>query len=117
MQFDESWLAFPLLKKELHEQSLQAKTFVYRALFAIVLYTGGLWIYSRWLDGGMAGLGQGASVLWKLMWLQIGLTLAIVPLVACGAIADEKERQTLELLIVTRLSPLDIVVENCRFMF
>ena len=46
------------------------------------------------------------------MWLQIGATLAVVPLLTCGAIAGEKERETLELLMVTKLSLQEIIFEK-----
>ena len=105
-------LTLPLLSKDLHEQSMQRKTYVYRSLFAIVVYSGGLWIYSNALADGIASLGHGASVLWKLMWLQIGVTASIAPLLVSSAVAGEKERDTLDLLIVTKLSLREIVLEK-----
>lgn len=104
--------SFPLLAKDLLEQSMQRKTYAYRAVFAVALYSGGLWIYQSMLKNGTMSLGLGADVLTKLVWLQAAVTFAIVPLIACGSLAGEKERNTLELLILTKLSLRGIVVEK-----
>ena len=109
---DFSWLSLPLLSKDLIEQSNQRRTYVYRMLFALALYGGGLWIYLQFLAGGIGQLGQGTVVLTRLLWFQVGVTTVIVPVLACGALAGEKERDTLELLLTTKLSPQTIIFEK-----
>ena len=96
---------------------MQRKTYAYRAVFAVALYSGGLWIYQSVLKNGTMSLGLGADVLTKLVWLQAAVTFAIVPLIACGSLAGEKERNTLELLILTKLSLRGIVVEKFCALF
>ncbi|MBS0206329.1 MAG: hypothetical protein JSS49_25860 [Planctomycetes bacterium] len=110
-------LSLPLLSKGLLEQSMQRKTFACRALFAVALYSGGLWIYEAHLQNGLASLGKGADILTELVWLQAAVTFAIIPLIACGSIAGEKERNTLELLMLTKLSLRGIVVEKFSALF
>ncbi|WP_010588195.1 ABC transporter permease family protein [Schlesneria paludicola] len=107
-----SWLSLPLLSKDLIEQSNQRRTYVYRALFALALYGGGLWIYFHFLSEGISQLGHGTVVLTRLLWFQVGVTVTIVPLLASGALAGEKERETLDLLLTTKLSPQTIVIEK-----
>lgn len=109
---DFSWLSLPLLSKDLIEQSNQIRTYVYRTLFALALYGGGLWIYFHFLSEGISQLGHGTVVLTRLLWFQIGVTVTIVPLLACGALAGEKECETLDLLLTTKLSPRTIVIEK-----
>ena len=96
---------------------MQRKTYAFRAVFAVALYSGGLWIYESALKNGVASLGVGAAILTKLVWLQAAVTFAIVPLIACGSLAGEKERNTLELLILTKLSLRGIVVEKFCALF
>ena len=42
--------------------------------------------------------------------VQMGLVLLTAPAVAAGSISGERERQTLDLLLVTKMSPLSIVL-------
>lgn len=42
--------------------------------------------------------------------LQMGLVVLSVPALAAGSISGERERQTLDLLLVTKMSPLSIVI-------
>lgn len=54
-----------------------------------------------------------ASMTWLYVVLavvQMGLVLLTAPAVAAGSISGERERQTLDLLLVTKMSPLSIVL-------
>ena len=54
--------------------------------------------------------GVGAIIYAALAMFQLVLLVLAVPGLAAGAIAGERERQTLDLLLVTRLSPAQVVV-------
>ena len=56
-------------------------------------------------DGG----ARGQALFYWLFGSQIALVLAILPALATGALAQERERQTLQPLVLTPLSPLQIV--------
>ncbi len=56
-------------------------------------------------DGGARGQG----LFWTLVWGQVGLILLLIPALSTGALAQERERQTLEPLLLSPLTPLQIV--------
>ena len=56
-------------------------------------------------DGGQ----KGQQLFWALFQGQVALILLIIPALATGALAQERERQTLMPLLLTPLSPLQIV--------
>jgi len=105
----------PLLQKELLEQSVRPRTYLIRSIYAAIL----LCICFLVLQSSMPYratpfdvLGVGAIVFWTLVGLQeFGLYLAL-PVLACGTIVVERERKTLELLLLTQLSVGTIVLEK-----
>ncbi|HEX9998249.1 MAG TPA: ABC transporter permease, partial [Abditibacterium sp.] len=56
-------------------------------------------------DGGV----KGQNLFWTLVYGQVFLVLMLIPALSTGALAQERERQTLEPLLLTPLSPLQIV--------
>jgi hypothetical protein len=62
--------------------------------------------------GGLAGLGSGPRLFNTVVGLELLAILVFVPALTCGAIAGEKERNTLAILLTTRLGPLTIVLEK-----
>ena len=104
----------PLLKKELTEQSLQLRTYIIRALFGLLLYAGGLMlIYGR---GGSiqanVSLGEGREMFWNVVYLEaLGIGL-FLPAMMAGSLAGEKERESLQLLLLTTLPPWSILFQK-----
>lgn len=84
----------------------------------IVLYVGlqglvAVLIFAASLQGGrFTGFAPqvGAAIYATLAMLQLVLLVLAVPGLAAGAIAGERERQTLDLLLVTRLTVAQVVV-------
>lgn len=110
-----SW-GLPLLAKELTAAAARPKTYRIRLIYAVVLLVVGYCVLVAASPGSrtltLNSLGSGAPVLATLRVLQvIGLYL-LLPVLAAGAVAIEKERQTLELLLITRLGPWTIVCEK-----
>ena len=61
---------------------------------------------------GTAQLGVGRPLFLSiLMWQTLGVVV-FMPLLTCSAIAGERERQTMDVLFTTRLSPTLIVMEK-----
>ncbi|PQV63399.1 ABC-type transport system involved in multi-copper enzyme maturation, permease component [Abditibacterium utsteinense] len=56
-------------------------------------------------DGG----ARGQDLFWTLVWAQVALILLLIPALSTGALAQERERQTLEPLLLSPLTPLQIV--------
>ncbi|HEY3968447.1 MAG TPA: ABC transporter permease subunit [Planctomycetaceae bacterium] len=105
----------PLLAKELNEQSAQRRTYVIRFVYGAVLFTAACGMfYGTFLQGGgsAGGLGQGRQMFEKLVGLQFWTIYLFLPAVSCGCLTLEKERNTLGLLLITTLSPWQIVMQK-----
>ncbi len=106
----------PLLSRELAEQASHARHYVLRCLCAIVMF-GVCFFALRDLvvadqAAGMMSLGRGAVLVQSVIKTQALMILLFLPAITCGAIAGEKERNTLAILLTTRLGPLTIVLEK-----
>lgn len=111
-----SSFGFPLLAKELIEQSARRRTYVLRTVYAVLFFGFALmifWgsIYSD-VNSPFELLGQGRNMFTILMTLQIMGVLLFTPALTCGAISSEKERNTIGLLFLTRLGPTSILIEK-----
>ncbi|MBI3864188.1 MAG: ABC transporter permease subunit [Planctomycetia bacterium] len=105
----------PLLSKELNEQAAQRRTYLIRFLYGAVLFTAACGMfYGTFLQGGgsTGGLGQGRQMFEKLVGLQFWTIYLFLPAVSCGCLTLEKERNTLGLLLITTLSPWQIVLQK-----
>ena len=109
-------LGLPLLTKELIEQSARKRTYVIRVLYAIALYGTTLWVFHQqlgsWNAAGLAVLGKGRSLYTSLAWLEFAGIYIFLPAMTCGVLTAEKEKDTLGLLLLTKLGPWTIVFEK-----
>lgn len=107
----QSVLQNPVLRKELLtrmrlRQPLSARAGVLFAIAALLL-----WIYwqviAALLQDNTASAARGA---WQtVIWVQFALIVLIAPVSAANAITQEKEQQTWEMLVFTRLTPAEII--------
>lgn len=108
--------SLPLLTKELIEQAQYRRTYILRTLAAIVLYGFALYQYATISGGGsnagLVNLGSGGQLFLTLVGIQFWLIFLLLPPLTCGAITVEKEKDTLALLLLTKLSPWTIVFEK-----
>lgn len=107
----------PLLAKELAEQSARPRTYIVRTLYATVFYAASLWgfyqqVGGRWSSDALTMLGTGRILFEQVVWSQLFATYVVLPALMAGVITGEKERDTLGLLLITRLSPWTIVSEK-----
>ncbi|MEZ5940476.1 MAG: ABC transporter permease subunit [Planctomycetaceae bacterium] len=104
----------PLLKKELAEQSSQFRTYVIRGLFGLLLYVGGLMLIYG--NGGNVrsdvSLGAGRELFWNVVYLESLAIYLFLPAMTAGALAGEKERESLSLLLLTTLPAWSILVQK-----
>ncbi len=106
----------PLLAKELIELSAKKRTYVLRCLYASLLFVIAYVQFDEVLISKsydpFSVLGHGKKLFEQLVWLQFAGVYIFMPAMACGAITQEKERNSLALLLITRLSPITILFEK-----
>ena len=107
----------PIVEKELRSRMRSGRASLLISLYLATLAVVGWFSYvivSRQAAGGLSG-GQlsvhvGTTVFRALSIWELILILFIAPALTAGAIAGERERQTLDLLLCTRVRPSSIVV-------
>ena len=110
-----SW-SFPLLAKEMVEQANRRRTYSQRLIYALVLF--GFWLL--WLNNmyqisgadNLRLLGQGQELFSVVVGVQLCAVFLFLPAMLAGAITQEKENNTLALLLVTDLRPWQILVQK-----
>lgn len=107
-------LGLPLLTKELIEQSARARTWVVRSLYLGLLFLVFMLSASSFWDARnvRSMLGSGGQLFDMLVGLQFFGVYVITPLASFGLITSEKERDSLQLLLLTRLGPWTILLEK-----
>jgi len=108
-------LGFPLLVKELVEQSARRRTYIVRVVYAVLLF----FAFAIYFYGEVAGRGEsyqllgigGRMFLFLLVMQFIGIYV-FLPAMVSGVITYEKERRSLELLFITDLGPWEIVLQK-----
>jgi len=109
-------LGLPLLAKELVEIANRRSTYVLRVLYALTLF--GFVLYFYWQHTyGQSGLpyeilGTGGHLFERIVEIQMWGIYILTPLLTASSIAGEKERDTLQLLFLTRLGPWTILFEK-----
>lgn len=112
-----SRLGLPLLAKDLTELAARRRTFSTRVLYALLLFTFVMFmLYVQFMNmtGGspLAILGTGYQMLAFTLGVQAFGIYLFLPMLATGAIANEKENDTFTLLLLTKLSPWTIIFEK-----
>lgn len=103
----------PILRREAVTTMRSWKTYGALVLFLAVTALGaGFFVFVNVQSSYDYGF-RPEDTLWLyavLAAVQMGLVLLAVPAIAAGSISGERERQTLDLLLVTKMSPLSIVL-------
>ena len=110
-------LDMPLLRRELIEASRRRRLWIVRCLLAAIQGLFVLLHYSDFneFDGPVAAagvLGRGRELASMLNVLCLVILYLLLPITACAAFANERERQTLPLLLISRISPARLVAEK-----
>ncbi|MFZ5596762.1 MAG: ABC transporter permease [Bacillota bacterium] len=114
--------ANPVLLKEVRQRFRTVRTPLILSLYLLVI--GGLclaFIFLQWRDmPGYYQPGMSKGLFIMLSMIQLGLLAFVTPGLTSGAISAEREKQTLSVLLVTRLKPHSIVLgklmSSCSFM-
>jgi ABC-type transport system involved in multi-copper enzyme maturation permease subunit len=109
-------LSLPLLAKELIEQASRRRTYLVRVVYAILLFFAAVLFFYQTLRVGMASplaaLGRGRDMFMAVVFLQFAGVYLFMPAMTCSALTQEKERDSLQLLFLTRLGPWTILLEK-----
>jgi len=111
-----SLFSLPLLAKELVERAARPRTYWVRVGAALLLY-GGFWfqnddILKQGTMRTMSVLGAGEKMFEATVGFLFICIAAFVPAMLCGVITQEKERDSLVLLLLTRMKPWQIVLQK-----
>ncbi len=111
----ERW-ELPLFAKELVESAGRRQTYFVRGGYAFALGVSVICLWSLMLPHGTVSLTTslriGPAIGRWIYAIQAGAIIWLWPIVACTALSSEKERNTLPLLLLTRLGPLTIIFEK-----
>lgn len=105
----------PLLKRELIESAQRRRTYALRVLLLLILgliFTVFYLELSSRRSNPVRMLGTGRELALAVVITDLVAIYALLPAMACGAIASERERQTLPLLLISRLSYSVIILEK-----
>ena len=108
--------SFPLLTKELTEIAARRRTYVTRVVYALLLFGFFVAMNESTLRNAASNplyaMGAGQNMFQVLIVLQlIGICL-FLPAFTAGLITQEKERDSLVLLLLTELSPWQILLQK-----
>lgn len=110
------WPSLPLFSKELIEQSNRRRTFVIRVVYAVLTYLFLLFILwermGSWNTNSLALMGRGRDLFEMIVGLQFFAIYAFLPGLACSVLTAEKERDTLAMLLLTKLGAWTILIEK-----
>lgn len=108
--------SLPLLSKELTEMANRRRTYIIRTIYAMLFLGCVGFIYIDLMSGlrnnPMAILGRGRELFEAMVYLQFTAIYLFLPAITCSVITQEKERNSLGLLLITRLSPSTIILEK-----
>lgn len=105
----------PVYKKELKTRIRSVKTavilFSYNGLLALFgLFSFYITFEYKNKYGGVVNYSDILKIYAIITAMEFGLVLFIVPGLTSGSISSEREKQTLEILLTTKLSPLQIIL-------
>jgi ABC-type transport system involved in multi-copper enzyme maturation permease subunit len=105
----------PILRKDLTEMAAQRRTYIIRFTYALGLFALACSLFYANIGvsaGAGQTLGRGAGHFINLMTFQLAALYLLVPILTAGALTAEKERETLALLLLTTLTPRQIVLQK-----
>lgn len=105
----------PLIVKELLEQSARRRTWWLRSVYALLAFFAAVsmsaaTLYRNWSGSPFQVLGQGSELFAMFIFMQFFGIYLFMPAMTSPLLTSEKERDTLSLLFLTRLSPWGIII-------
>ncbi|RNB88260.1 ABC transporter permease [Brevibacillus nitrificans] len=107
----ESFFFNPILVKEMRERFRSKKTMFILGLYLLIM--GGIPLGFLLMDPVRASaLGENRSLFLLSACIHYAMVCFVAPALTAGAISGERERQTLQILLTTQLSPSTIVLSK-----
>src|SRR2546430_12085174 len=107
----------PIVEKELRSRMRTGRASLLVSFYLLTLAAVGWFTYvvvrrqaTAGVTGGQLGVHVGTTIFRALTVWELVLVLFIAPVLTAAAIAGERERQTLDLLLCTRVRPSSIVI-------
>ena len=108
--------SMPLLVRELTRQAARKRTYVFRVILILTALAAAIYglkdVVTTGSPNQVLSLGQGKDLFWLLVGIQYVITYVFLPAYCAGLITSEKEHDTLQLLLVTKISPTSIILEK-----
>ncbi len=104
----------PLLVKELTEQAARKRTYLVRFGYTALLFVASCLLFYGNVssDGTASVLGRGRPMFNQLVGIQFWGIYLLLPATVCGVISSEKEKESLCLLMLTTLTPWQIIIQK-----
>ncbi len=106
----------PLFQREMIQIAQKRRTYVLRVTVAAIFACIMLIFYSenlRWGGGNILRvMGRGREMAGMLYACCVWAIYILMPALACSAISTEREKQTLSLLLISRITPVGLVIEK-----
>ncbi len=118
MRLSRFWMMFdfPLLQRELTQCAYRRRTYILRCLVAAVMMLvllGSYQAVSRNAGNSIAAiLGRGTDFAGALLTFCLYMIYLLLPAMSCSAISSEREKQTLGLILISRVTPARLVLEK-----
>jgi ABC-type transport system involved in multi-copper enzyme maturation permease subunit len=113
-------LVGPVFAYDLVRTARRGRLFAFRTLYLLAMLLVLLYVWALWADASSRGPITGSAIRDQarltevlavtLMAAQLVVAVLATPALSAGAIAEEKERRTMELLLATDLSAAEIVI-------
>jgi len=109
-----TWFDLPLLRRELLETTRRRWLWIIRGVIAFLQmgFVVGNYDDLTQAEGGFGAFGGGQEIADVLNICNLIAVYLLLPLTACAAIASERERQTLPLLLISRISASRLILEK-----
>ena len=113
-----SIFSIPLLARELTERAARKRTYAARVVYGLALYVIFVFALQRLIGNatgdatGLGVLGLGRHLFQQLVEFQCWGVLLFQPALMAGVLTYEKERDSLSLLLLTRMSPTKMLLEK-----
>lgn len=108
--------SMPLLVKELIEQAAKPRTYLVRVAYALLVFTlVGAVQYEMFTAASLSpadALGQGQAMFQTVLVAEFIGIYTFLPAMLSGVVTRERERDTLTLLLLTDLTPWQIIVQK-----
>ena len=108
-------LRLPIVARELTELAQRKSTYRLRCLgVGLPMFVALLVLIGSQAQGDSWGdmVGSGRRLYSNLFFSLLVVLYLVAPAICCSAITSEKEKQTLGLLLISKLSPLSLVLEK-----